>query len=62
MESLSLQADKGRYDYRPQRNIDPTEYKWQSEDIKPLTNSSTRCSSVPTIARSVFVYEKWNCI
>ena len=41
MESLSLQADKGQYDYRPQRKIDATEYKWQFEDIKPLTNSST---------------------
>ena len=41
MEALSLQADKGQYDYRPQRKIDATEYKWQFEDIKPLTNSST---------------------
>lgn len=41
MESLSLQADKGQYDYRPQRMIDATEYKWQFEDIKPLTNSAT---------------------
>lgn len=41
MESLSLQADKGQYDYRPQRKIDATEYKWQFEDIKPLTDSST---------------------
>ena len=41
MESLSLQADKGQYNYRPQRKIDATEYKWQFEDIKPLTNSST---------------------
>ena len=41
MESLSLQADKGQYDYRPQRKIDTTEYKWLFEDIKPLTNSST---------------------
>ncbi|XP_078344073.1 uncharacterized protein F54H12.2-like [Oculina patagonica] len=41
MESLSLQADKGQYDYRPQRKIDATEYKWQFEDIKPLTHSST---------------------
>ena len=41
MESLSLQADKGQYDYRPQRKIDTNEYKWQFEDIKPLTNLST---------------------
>ena len=41
MESLSLRVDKGQYDYRPQRKIDTTEYKWQFEDIKPLTNSST---------------------
>ena len=36
-----MQADKGQYDYRPQHKIDATEYKWQFEDIKPLTNSST---------------------
>ena len=41
MESLSLQADKGQYDYRAQRKIDATKYKSQFEDIKPLTNSST---------------------
>ena len=41
MESLSLQADKGQYDYRPQHKIDATEDKWQFEDMKPLTNSST---------------------
>lgn len=41
MEALSLQADRGQYDYRPQRKIDATEYKWQFEDIKPLTNSSS---------------------
>ena len=41
MESLSLQAEKGQYNYRPQPKIDATKYKWQFEDIKPLTNSST---------------------
>ena len=41
MDTVSLQADKGQYDYRPPRKIDVTEYKWQFEDIKPLTNSST---------------------
>ena len=41
MEPLSLEADKGQYDYRPVRKIDATEYKWQFEDIKPLTASTT---------------------
>ena len=37
----SLKEDRGPYNYRPQRPIDATEYKWQFEDIKPLTPSST---------------------
>lgn len=41
MGPLSLEADKGQYDYRPVRKIDATEYKWQFEDIKPLTDSTT---------------------
>ena len=41
MESLSLQANKGQYNYLSQCKIDATKYKWQFEDIKPLTNSST---------------------
>ena len=41
MESLSFQADMGQYDYRSQRKIDATEYKWQFKEIKPLTNSAT---------------------
>ena len=39
--TLSLKEDRGPYNYRPQRPIDATEYKWQFEDIKPLTPSST---------------------
>ena len=39
--TLSLKEDRGPYNYRPQRPIDATEYKWQFEDIKPLTTSST---------------------
>lgn len=38
---ISVQADQAPYDYRPQRVVDGTEYKWQFEDIKPLTTSST---------------------
>ena len=39
--TLSLKEDRGPYNYRPQRPTDATEYKWQFEDIKPLTTSST---------------------
>ena len=41
IKTLSLKEDQGPYNYRPQRPIDATEYKWQFEDIKPLTISST---------------------
>ena len=41
MESLSLQDDKGQYNYQPQHKINATKYKWQFDDIKPLTNLST---------------------
>ena len=40
-KTLSLKEDRGPYNYRSQRPIDATEYKWQFEHIKPLTNSST---------------------
>ena len=40
-KTLTLQEDRGQYDYRPSRRIDATEHKWQFEDIKPLTTSST---------------------
>ena len=40
-KTLTLQEDRGQYNYRPPRLIDATEYKWQFEDIKPLTNSAT---------------------
>lgn len=43
MESLSLQAHEGLYNYRPQRKIDATQYKWQFEDIKPLTTPLQFC-------------------
>ena len=40
-KTLTLQEDRGQYNYRPPRLIDATEYKWQFEDIKLLTNSAT---------------------
>ena len=40
--TLSLKDDRGPYNYRPQRPIDATEYKWQFEDIKPLTTLMAR--------------------
>ena len=41
MELLSFQDDKGQYNYQPQHKINATKYKWQFDDIKPLTNLST---------------------
>ena len=38
-DNVSLQVDQGPYEYRPVRRINVTEYKWQFEDVKPLTNS-----------------------
>lgn len=39
-DNVSLQVDKGQYEYRPVRRINVTEYKWQFEDIKPLINDA----------------------
>ena len=41
MESLSLQANTGQYDYQPQHKINATKCEWHFDDIKPLTNLST---------------------
>ena len=39
--AVSVQAHTGAFDYHPTRVIDGTEYKWNFEDIKPLTDSTS---------------------
>lgn len=36
-DNLSFHVDEGQYNFRPVRHINVTEYKWQFEDVKPLT-------------------------